>query len=105
MRGFARLALPSLTEEHHRRLCPNPRRGWGAATATGPRSPRLALLKASRLSSGFYLISPSEFERFSLSTKWLVEPRCLVDSAKTKNHNHPSNGNSTGPKGTSGPVR
>ncbi|XP_028912908.1 LLGL scribble cell polarity complex component 2 isoform X2 [Ornithorhynchus anatinus] len=27
---------------------------------------------------GFYLISPSEFERFSLSTKWLVEPRCLV---------------------------
>ncbi|KAB0400691.1 hypothetical protein E2I00_008317, partial [Balaenoptera physalus] len=35
---------------------------------------------------GFYLISPSEFERFSLSTKWLVEPRCLVDSAETKNH-------------------
>ncbi|KFW06455.1 Lethal(2) giant larvae protein 2, partial [Eurypyga helias] len=28
---------------------------------------------------GFYLISPSEFERFSLSTKWLVEPRCVVD--------------------------
>ncbi|KFO13353.1 Lethal(2) giant larvae protein 2, partial [Balearica regulorum gibbericeps] len=28
---------------------------------------------------GFYLISPSEFERFSLSTKWLVEPRCIVD--------------------------
>ncbi|KGL83103.1 Lethal(2) giant larvae protein 2, partial [Tinamus guttatus] len=28
---------------------------------------------------GFYLISPSEFERFSLSTKWLVEPQCIVD--------------------------
>uniref|UniRef100_A0A673A2F8 LLGL scribble cell polarity complex component 2 n=1 Tax=Sphaeramia orbicularis TaxID=375764 RepID=A0A673A2F8_9TELE len=27
---------------------------------------------------GFYLISPSEFERFSLSTRCLVEPRCLV---------------------------
>ncbi|CAO2646089.1 LLGL scribble cell polarity complex component 2 [Lemmus lemmus] len=57
---------------------------------------------------GFYLISPSEFERFSLSTKWLVEPRCLVDSTKAKNHSHPSNGNSTGPKRTSekkpGPV-
>lgn len=57
------------------------------------------------LSSGFYLISPSEFERFSLSTKWLVEPRCLVDSAKARNHNRPSNGNSTGPKRTSGQVR
>ncbi|XP_057357686.1 LLGL scribble cell polarity complex component 2 isoform X2 [Manis pentadactyla] len=38
---------------------------------------------------GFYLISPSEFERFSLSTKWLVEPRCLVDSAEAKNHSRP----------------
>uniref|UniRef100_A0A4W6EL22 LLGL scribble cell polarity complex component 2 n=1 Tax=Lates calcarifer TaxID=8187 RepID=A0A4W6EL22_LATCA len=28
---------------------------------------------------GFYLISPSEFERFSLSTRHLVEPRCLVE--------------------------
>ncbi|KAK2112046.1 Lethal(2) giant larvae protein 2 [Saguinus oedipus] len=44
---------------------------------------------------GFYLISPSEFERFSLSTKWLVEPRCLVDSAETKNHRP---GNRAGPK-------
>ncbi|XP_059005759.1 LLGL scribble cell polarity complex component 2 isoform X3 [Mustela lutreola] len=41
---------------------------------------------------GFYLISPSEFERFSLSTKWLVEPRCLVDSAETKSHSRPRNG-------------
>lgn len=31
------------------------------------------------LSSGFYLISPSEFERFSLSTRFVVEPRCLVE--------------------------
>ncbi|XP_053148977.1 LLGL scribble cell polarity complex component 2 isoform X2 [Hemicordylus capensis] len=31
-----------------------------------------------RYGQGFYLISPSEFERFSLSSKWLVEPRCLV---------------------------
>ncbi|XP_048025973.1 LLGL scribble cell polarity complex component 2 isoform X1 [Megalobrama amblycephala] len=29
---------------------------------------------------GFYLISPSEFERFSLSTRWVVEPRSLVEA-------------------------
>lgn len=29
---------------------------------------------------GFYLISPSEFERFSLSTRSLVELRCLVEA-------------------------
>ncbi|CAK6966796.1 LLGL scribble cell polarity complex component 2 isoform X3 [Scomber scombrus] len=28
---------------------------------------------------GFYLISPSEFERFSLSARFVVEPRCLVE--------------------------
>ncbi|XP_061611994.1 LLGL scribble cell polarity complex component 2 isoform X2 [Phyllopteryx taeniolatus] len=28
---------------------------------------------------GFYLISPSEFERFSLSSRFLVEPSCLVE--------------------------
>lgn len=28
---------------------------------------------------GFYLISPSEFERFSMSARYLVEPRCLVE--------------------------
>ncbi|XP_048869300.1 LLGL scribble cell polarity complex component 2 isoform X2 [Brienomyrus brachyistius] len=28
---------------------------------------------------GFYLISPSEFERFSLSARWIVEPKCLVE--------------------------
>lgn len=32
-----------------------------------------------RPSAGFYLISPSEFERFSLSTRFVVEPRCLVE--------------------------
>lgn len=31
------------------------------------------------LISGFYLISPSEFERFSLSTRHVVEPRSLVE--------------------------
>ncbi|XP_023600503.1 lethal(2) giant larvae protein homolog 2 isoform X7 [Myotis lucifugus] len=52
---------------------------------------------------GFYLISPSEFERFSLSTKWLVEPRCLVDSAETKNHSRPRNG--SGPEKALGRAR
>ncbi|KAL4648090.1 hypothetical protein GN956_G8988 [Arapaima gigas] len=28
----------------------------------------------------FYLISPSEFERFSLSARWVVEPKCLVEA-------------------------
>ncbi|KAF3817257.1 hypothetical protein GH733_011657, partial [Mirounga leonina] len=50
---------------------------------------------------GFYLISPSEFERFSLSTKWLVEPRCLVDS--TKSHSRPPNG--SGPEKALGQAR
>ncbi|XP_036052813.1 LLGL scribble cell polarity complex component 2 [Onychomys torridus] len=54
---------------------------------------------------GFYLISPSEFERFSLSTKWLVEPRCSVDPTKTKDDSRPSNGNSAGPQRTSGQLR
>uniref|UniRef100_A0AC11DKV5 LLGL scribble cell polarity complex component 2 n=1 Tax=Ovis aries TaxID=9940 RepID=A0AC11DKV5_SHEEP len=52
---------------------------------------------------GFYLISPSEFERFSLSTKWLVEPRCLVDSAESKNRSHPRNG--SGPEKSLGRAR
>uniref|UniRef100_A0A8D0L675 LLGL scribble cell polarity complex component 2 n=1 Tax=Sphenodon punctatus TaxID=8508 RepID=A0A8D0L675_SPHPU len=37
---------------------------------------------------GFYLISPSEFERFSISTKWLVEPRCLVEAPEVTSNNH-----------------
>ncbi|XP_066188080.1 LLGL scribble cell polarity complex component 2 isoform X1 [Sylvia atricapilla] len=40
---------------------------------------------------GFYLISPSEFERFSLSTKWLVEPRCIVDIPELTSNNHVHN--------------
>ncbi|XP_055994026.1 LLGL scribble cell polarity complex component 2 [Sorex fumeus] len=52
---------------------------------------------------GFYLISPSEFERFSLSTKWLVEPRCLVEPAESKNPGRPRN--ATGPTKASGPAR
>ncbi|XP_026936460.1 LLGL scribble cell polarity complex component 2 isoform X1 [Sagmatias obliquidens] len=52
---------------------------------------------------GFYLISPSEFERFSLSTKWLVEPRCLVDSAETKNHSRLRD--RSGPEKASGRAR
>lgn len=86
-------------------LSPSPWEG-GPVSATGPRS--LGWLSSGLfcLSPGFYLISPSEFERFSLSTKWLVEPRCLVDSTKAKKHNRPSNGNGTGPKMTSsGHVR
>lgn len=58
--------------------------GWGAQaglTAWCPTSP-----------PGFYLISPSEFERFSLSTKWLVEPRCVVGSVEAKSHSPPGNG-------------
>uniref|UniRef100_A0A8D2IP41 LLGL scribble cell polarity complex component 2 n=1 Tax=Urocitellus parryii TaxID=9999 RepID=A0A8D2IP41_UROPR len=54
---------------------------------------------------GFYLISPSEFERFSLSTKWLVEPRCLVESSRTKHHSRPSNGNGPGPDKSLGQTR
>ncbi|XP_032473203.1 LLGL scribble cell polarity complex component 2 isoform X1 [Phocoena sinus] len=52
---------------------------------------------------GFYLISPSEFERFSLSTKWLVEPRCLVDSAETRNHSRLRD--RSGPEKASGKAR
>lgn len=59
--------------------------------------------QASPLPPGFYLISPSEFERFSLSTKWLIEPRCLVDPAETKNHSQPCN--SSGTKRASGQAR
>lgn len=41
---------------------------------------------------GFYLMSPSEFERFSLSTRYLVEPRCLVEAPLhpvSSNHHQP----------------
>uniref|UniRef100_A0A670HZH8 LLGL scribble cell polarity complex component 2 n=1 Tax=Podarcis muralis TaxID=64176 RepID=A0A670HZH8_PODMU len=41
-----------------------------------------------RYGQGFYLISPSEFERFSLSPKWLVEPRCLVKVPENIGNSH-----------------
>ncbi|MED6236261.1 Lethal(2) giant larvae protein 2, partial [Ataeniobius toweri] len=50
----------------------------------------------------FYLISPSEFERFSLSTRCLVEPRCLVEAPL---HPGSSNQHQTKPKGDSSAYR
>ncbi|XP_060108884.1 LLGL scribble cell polarity complex component 2 isoform X1 [Heteronotia binoei] len=47
-----------------------------------------------RYGQGFYLISPSEFERFSLSTKWLVEPRCLVEAPENAGNNYVHNASS-----------
>lgn len=41
---------------------------------------RLTKLLCCCFPSGFYLISPSEFERFSMSTRCVVEPRCLVEA-------------------------
>ncbi|XP_003217256.1 LLGL scribble cell polarity complex component 2 isoform X1 [Anolis carolinensis] len=41
-----------------------------------------------RYGQGFYLISPSEFERFSLSPKWLVEPRCLISVPESTGNSH-----------------
>ncbi|XP_051877144.1 lethal(2) giant larvae protein homolog 1 isoform X1 [Pristis pectinata] len=37
-----------------------------------------------RTGQGFYLISPSEFERFSLSTRNITEPRCVVAWESTR---------------------
>ncbi|KAM6896931.1 LLGL scribble cell polarity complex component 2 [Xenentodon cancila] len=37
---------------------------------------------------GFYLISPSEFERFSLSTRYVVEPCCLVEAPSSSGSTH-----------------
>uniref|UniRef100_A0A8C6YKG7 LLGL scribble cell polarity complex component 2 n=1 Tax=Naja naja TaxID=35670 RepID=A0A8C6YKG7_NAJNA len=47
-----------------------------------------------RYGQGFYLISPSEFERFSLSPKWLVEPRSLVKALENREncHGHSTSG-------------
>ncbi|XP_015674715.1 lethal(2) giant larvae protein homolog 2 [Protobothrops mucrosquamatus] len=47
-----------------------------------------------RYGQGFYLISPSEFERFSLSPKWLVEPRCLMNALENREncHGHSTSG-------------
>uniref|UniRef100_A0A3Q2UZ93 LLGL scribble cell polarity complex component 2 n=1 Tax=Haplochromis burtoni TaxID=8153 RepID=A0A3Q2UZ93_HAPBU len=46
----------------------------------------------------FYLISPSEFERFSLSTRCVVEPRCLVEAPL---HSGCSNQHQSQPDGAS----
>ncbi|XP_040437511.1 LLGL scribble cell polarity complex component 2 isoform X2 [Falco naumanni] len=56
---------------------------------------------------GFYLISPSEFERFSLSTKWLVEPRCIVDMPEvtSNNHVHKKSGMENAARKSRGPER
>lgn len=35
-------------------------------------------------------MSPSEFERFSLSTRWVVEPRCLVEAPLQTRSKNPS---------------
>ncbi|KAJ7305987.1 hypothetical protein JRQ81_010353 [Phrynocephalus forsythii] len=40
---------------------------------------------------GFYLISPSEFERFSLSTRNITEPLCILDTSRV--HDATSLGN------------
>ncbi|XP_072260036.1 LLGL scribble cell polarity complex component 2 isoform X1 [Pyxicephalus adspersus] len=44
---------------------------------------------------GFYLISPSEMERFSLSTCWLIAPRCRVDPPEPPCNGRLQRGSST----------
>uniref|UniRef100_F7BKG3 LLGL scribble cell polarity complex component 2 n=1 Tax=Xenopus tropicalis TaxID=8364 RepID=F7BKG3_XENTR len=44
---------------------------------------------------GFYLISPSELERFSLSTCWLVAPRARVDPPEPPRNSRLRRGGST----------
>uniref|UniRef100_A0A670JW44 LLGL scribble cell polarity complex component 2 n=1 Tax=Podarcis muralis TaxID=64176 RepID=A0A670JW44_PODMU len=50
-------------------------------TKHGQGEPRRMLAPPS-LFSGFYLISPSEFERFSLSTRNITEPLCGLDTSR-----------------------
>ncbi|XP_069840331.1 lethal(2) giant larvae protein homolog 1 isoform X2 [Dendropsophus ebraccatus] len=47
---------------------------------------------------GFYLISPSEFERFSLSAKNITEPLCLVEFDRPHDPLYLSNKESLSPK-------
>uniref|UniRef100_A0A8C5PSX4 LLGL scribble cell polarity complex component 1 n=1 Tax=Leptobrachium leishanense TaxID=445787 RepID=A0A8C5PSX4_9ANUR len=47
---------------------------------------------------GFYLISPSEFERFSLSAKNITEPVCLVEFDRPHDSLHLSNKGAGSPK-------
>ncbi|XP_062886919.1 LLGL scribble cell polarity complex component 2 [Mobula hypostoma] len=54
---------------------------------------------------GFYLISPSEFERFSVSSKFVVEPRCVIDideglGTRTSQQRIPQDGPVTMPNST-----
>ncbi|CAJ0936816.1 unnamed protein product [Ranitomeya imitator] len=44
---------------------------------------------------GFYLISPSEMERFSLSTCWLIAPRCKVEPPEPSVNGRFQRGDST----------
>ncbi|KAI5103352.1 lethal(2) giant larvae protein-like 2, partial [Silurus meridionalis] len=49
---------------------------------------------------GLYLISPSEFERFSLSARWVVEPQCLVEApSQTRPTSQPSQSHRDQPDG------
>ncbi|XP_066520875.1 LLGL scribble cell polarity complex component 2 isoform X2 [Hoplias malabaricus] len=51
---------------------------------------------------GLYLISPSEFERFSLSARCVVEPRCLVEApSQTRPTSHTSQSHRDQPDGAS----
>ncbi|XP_018424093.1 PREDICTED: lethal(2) giant larvae protein homolog 2-like isoform X2 [Nanorana parkeri] len=48
-----------------------------------------------KFGQGFYLISPSEMERFSLSTCWLIAPRCRVDPPEPPCNGRLQRGSST----------
>lgn len=50
-----------------------------SSTAVVTQAGPLRNLRCCGFLSGFYLMSPSEFERFSLSTRNLVQPHCLVE--------------------------
>ncbi|KAM6914169.1 lethal(2) giant larvae protein homolog 1 [Lycodopsis pacificus] len=51
---------------------------------------------------GFYLISPSEYERFSLSAKILTEPLCSVQLDRPLEHTPASDGTTTPPPQANG---
>ncbi|ERE67711.1 putative lethal(2) giant larvae protein [Cricetulus griseus] len=50
------------------------------------------------LRDGFYLISPSEFERFSLSARNITEPLCSLDISCPRNATQPSHRPQESPK-------
>ncbi|XP_058012954.1 lethal(2) giant larvae protein homolog 1 isoform X1 [Ahaetulla prasina] len=47
---------------------------------------------------GFYLISPSEFERFSLSTRNITEPLCILETSRTHDSLSPGKNFTATPK-------